>query len=129
VAVADEGYQFINWTGDVGTIVDVNAAKTTITVWDNYEITANFEEESLGEGCFIASAAYSTPVAEEIQILREFRDEYLLTNPLGRALVGLYYKVSPPIAEFITEYPVLKTIVRVGLLPAVAMSTIVINTT
>ena len=45
----------------MGTIVDVNAAKTTITVWDNYEITANFEEESSGEGCFIATAAYGTP--------------------------------------------------------------------
>ena len=61
MAVADEGYQFVNWTGDVGTIVDVDAAKTTITVRDNYEITPNFEEDSSGEGCFIATAAYGTP--------------------------------------------------------------------
>jgi hypothetical protein len=46
---------------------------------DNYFITANFWE---GDPCFIATAAYSTPMAEEIQILREFRDEYLLTNSL-----------------------------------------------
>ena len=81
------------------------------------------------EICFIATAAYGTPMAEEIQILREFRDEYLLTNPLGQALVGVYYRVSPPIAEFITEHPSLKPIVRAGLLPAVAMSTIAVNTT
>jgi hypothetical protein len=43
VAEADEGYQFVNWTGDVGTIADVNAA-TTIIMNDNYAITANFEE-------------------------------------------------------------------------------------
>ncbi|HUW44570.1 MAG TPA: CFI-box-CTERM domain-containing protein, partial [Dehalococcoidia bacterium] len=76
-----------------------------------------------------ATAAYGTPMAEEIQILREFRDEYLLTNPLGQVIVEVYYRVSPPIAEFITEHPSLKLIVRAGLLPAVAMSTIAINTT
>jgi len=79
--------------------------------------------------CFIATAAYGTPMAEDIQILREFRDEYLLTNPVGQALVDLYYRVSPPMAEFITEHPSLKPIVRAGLLPAVAMSTIAVNTT
>jgi hypothetical protein len=66
---------------------------------------------------------------QEIHILHQFRDEYMLTNPLGRALVDIYYRISPPIAEFITQHPVLKTIVRVGLLPAVAISTIVVNTT
>jgi preprotein translocase subunit YajC len=126
VAQAEEGYHFIEWTGAVGTIADVSAASTSITMNDNYFITANFWE---GDPCFIATAAYSTPMAEEIQILREFRDECMLTNPLGRALVDLYYKVSPPIAKFITGHPALKTIVRVGLLPAVAMSTVVVNNT
>jgi len=79
--------------------------------------------------CFIATAAYGTPMAEEVEVLREFRDKYLLTTPVGQALVDIYYKVSPPMAEFITEHPSLKSIVRVGLLPAVAMSTVVVNTT
>jgi hypothetical protein len=82
-----------------------------------------------GIGCFIATAAYGTPMAGEIEILREFRDEYLLNNPLGQALVDLYYRVSPPMAEFITEHPGLKPIVRAGLVPAVAMSAIAVNTT
>ena len=42
VAVPYPGYQFVNWTGDVGTIANVNAAITTITVDDDYSITANF---------------------------------------------------------------------------------------
>lgn len=79
--------------------------------------------------CFIATAAYGIPMAEEIQILREFRDEYLLTNPLGQVFVDFYYKVSPPVAEFITGHPSLKPIVRAGLVPVVAMSTVVVNTT
>jgi hypothetical protein len=77
--------------------------------------------------CFIATAAYGTPMAQEIQILRAFRDGYLLTNPLGRALVAFYYRTSPPIAQFITEHPSLKPIVRAMLVPALAMSTIVVN--
>ena len=79
-------------------------------------------------GCFIATAAYGTPMAEEIQILREFRDECLLTNPLGQALVEIYYRVSPPIAELISEHPSLKPIVRLGLFPVVVISAVIVNT-
>jgi len=42
-AAAASGYRFVNWTGDVGTIAQVNAASTTITVNADYSITANFE--------------------------------------------------------------------------------------
>jgi preprotein translocase subunit YajC len=44
VATPASGYKFVNWTGNVGTIVDVNSASTTITMNGNYSITANFEE-------------------------------------------------------------------------------------
>jgi hypothetical protein len=110
----------------VSTIADINAASTTITMDSSYSIIANFS--GTGSRCFIATAAYGTPMAEEIQILREFRDEYLLTNALGQALVNVYYRVSPPIAEFITEHPSLKPIVRAELVPAVAMSTVTVHT-
>jgi hypothetical protein len=126
VATPDVGYRFINWTGDAYTIADVDATETTIIMEGDYEVTANFEEH---RGCFIATAAYGTPMAEEIEILREFRDEYLLTNPVGQAFVDFYYRVSPPMVEFINEHPSLKPVVRVGLLPAVAISTVAVNTT
>jgi alpha-tubulin suppressor-like RCC1 family protein len=45
VAKPENGYRFVNWTGDVDTIANVNAAQTTITMNDNYSITANFEEK------------------------------------------------------------------------------------
>jgi hypothetical protein len=41
-AEAEQGYQFVNWTGDVGTIANINAATTTITMNGDYSITANF---------------------------------------------------------------------------------------
>jgi hypothetical protein len=42
VAEAEEGYQFVEWTGNVSTISDVNAAATNITMNGDYSITANF---------------------------------------------------------------------------------------
>jgi len=124
---ADTGYRFVNWTGDIATIA-CQCHSTTITMNGNYNVVANFAITSTNT-CFIATAAYGSPMAKEIEILREFRDEYLLTNPQGEALVDFYYKVSPPLAQFITENPSLKPIVRVGLLPAVAISAVAVNTT
>jgi TRAP-type C4-dicarboxylate transport system substrate-binding protein len=45
VATPDEYYHFVNWTGDVGTIADVDDATTTITVNGDYSIRATFELE------------------------------------------------------------------------------------
>jgi hypothetical protein len=126
MAEASSGYQFASWSGDVDAIADVNAATTTITMDSSYSVRADFRQTS--SPCCTATAAYGTPMAKEIGVLRQFRDEYLLTNALGRTLAGLYYRVSPPIAEFITEHPDLKPVVRAGLAPAVAMSTIAVNT-
>jgi hypothetical protein len=124
-AEPEEGYRFVTWIGDVAEIADVTAASTTITMSEDYSVTATFR---FGTGCFIATAAYGTPMAKEIEILREFRDGYMLTNLVGEALVDFYYRISPPVAEFITEHPNLGSLVRAGLAPAVAVSKIVVNT-
>ncbi len=217
VAEAEEGYHFVEWTGDVGTIADIYAATTTITMNGDYSITANFEEippspvyptvttqaatnittnsttlnmnytvgdfspvqvrfaykksadsawsytawvsktadgthaESLTGldsdttydfkaqlkyddtviegttlqfttdtpstppalgGCFIATAAYGTPTAEQIDVLREFRDIVLLESTAGSQFVALYYQLSPPVADFISGSSFLRTLVR-----------------
>jgi hypothetical protein len=67
-----------------------------------------------GGFCFIATAAYGTDTAKELDILREFRDTVLLPNSLGAKLVSFYYRTSPPIANFISQHEVLRTAVRVG---------------
>jgi len=64
--------------------------------------------------CFIATAAYGTDRAKELDILRGFRDNVLLPNSLGAKFVSLYYKTSPPIADFISQHEVIRTTVRVG---------------
>ena len=72
--------------------------------------------------CFIATAAYGTDTTEEINILREFRDVVLLPSGLGTEFVSLYYEVSPPIAEVISQHDFLRTAVRVAFIdPIVAI--------
>lgn len=111
-------WEFVNWTGDVSTVADVDSATTTITIVPDrdYEITANFqvksEEPPPTGGCFIATAVYGTSTARQLNVLREFRDVVLLNSTLGSRLVDLYYQVSPPIAEFIAEHGVVRTLVR-----------------
>jgi len=63
-------------------------------------------------GCFIATAAYGTSTAAEIDTLRLFRDEVLLESSLGSQLVEWYYQASPPVADFISKNSLLRTLVR-----------------
>ncbi|MFC1952598.1 FG-GAP-like repeat-containing protein [Chloroflexota bacterium] len=89
------------------------------SLWEDYHWSFTTE---LASGCFIATAAYGTDTAEEIQILRDYRDGVLLNNKLGAEFVRLYYQYSPPIADFISQCEVLRTIVREGIIdPIVAI--------
>jgi hypothetical protein len=63
-------------------------------------------------GCFVATAAYGTPSAEQINVLREFRDIVLLNSAVGSQSVGVYYQLSPPIADFIARSALLRILVR-----------------
>ena len=72
--------------------------------------------------CFIATAAYGSPLADEIWALRRFRDRYLMTNPAGRAFVDAYYSVGPHAADIIVEHPWMRTTTRVLLTPLVALA-------
>ena len=61
-------------------------------------------------------------MAQEINILKRFRENVLMTNSIGKTFVKIYYKVSPPIADFIAEHDSLRAMVRISLLPVVGVS-------
>ena len=75
-----------------------------------------------GGGCFIATAAYGSLVEPHVKILRDFRDRFLITNFAGKSFVSLYYKYSPPLADFIAKHDNLRTMVRITLFPLVGIS-------
>lgn len=76
-------------------------------------------ESDDGGGCFIATAAYGSYFMPKVKVLRNFRDDYLLTNSVGQYFVEQYYQYSPPIADYISEREWLKTGVRGALTPLV----------
>jgi len=75
-----------------------------------------------GGGCFIATAAFGSYAAPCVRILRKMRDRFLMKNSIGKSLVNLYYKYSPPLADFIANHDNVKIFVRLSLLPLVGIS-------
>jgi hypothetical protein len=70
-----------------------------------------------GGGCFIATAAYGSYLHPQVKLLRNFRDDYLLTSVPGRAFVAFYYRCSPPLADIIARHPILRALTRLALTP------------
>ena len=70
-----------------------------------------------GGGCFIATAAFGSPMEKHVRILQDFRDRRLLTNAPGRAFVKFYYEVSPAIAVKISQSATLRFATRAALMP------------
>jgi hypothetical protein len=65
--------------------------------------------------CFIATAAYGTPMAREINTLRRFRDSKMEPNSVGCYLIKLYYSTSPPLARVISRSKNMRAFVRMNL--------------
>lgn len=70
-------------------------------------------------GCFIATAAYGTTLAPELDTLRFFRDNTLAKSYTGRIFVSFYYRISPSVAAVVSKSNLLRGFVRAALMPIV----------
>jgi len=121
------GYSFGGWSGDASG----ETSPITIIMDSDKSIRADFWQDWGGGdgkdgiktgGCFIATAAYGSPLHPYVKILRNFRDTCLIPSEPGRAFVRLYYKYSPFAADLISKHKALKGVIRINLLPIIAIS-------
>ena len=80
------------------------------------------ESESDNGFCFIATVAYGSYEAPYVQVLRQFRDRYLLTHKMGRWAVTQYYAYSPPLAAWIADRDTWRRVARILLLPFIGFA-------
>jgi parallel beta-helix repeat protein len=101
---------------------DCDGEPRTIGFSSSTPIPFHYPDFGVDGGCFITTAAYGSALSNEVTVFRQFRDDYLLTNELGRAFVSAYYEYSPRLADYIAEHPMLRRIVRIGLYPILELS-------
>jgi hypothetical protein len=71
--------------------------------------------------CFIATAAYGSPLAREVVLLQNYRDDYLAQNPLGEKFIRAYYRLSPQFARWIRRSNILRFLTRCFLAPLILL--------
>ncbi len=77
-----------------------------------------------GGGCFVATAAFGSPLADEVSALSDFRDSFLAGSSFGRAFVSAYYRLSPAVSGVISDNSLLKSVIRLHLYPIIRIITL-----
>ena len=84
--------------------------------------------ESNGGGCLIATAAFGSEMAPQVQFLREIRDNTILQTKSGNVFMTgfnqFYYSFSPTVADYERESPVFKEAVKLTLTPLLTSLTL-----
>jgi parallel beta-helix repeat protein len=123
---ADNTYSF---TVKITDADNFNLSKSFAITIDAGQASGSSAEKGAGKTwCFIATAAYGSPLAPEVMTLRHFREEYLLTNSPGRWIVTQYYRNSPPLAQYISRHAWAKTTAQIILIPIIAYGWFMVST-
>lgn len=117
-ASAQGGSTFAGFGGGCSSSFTLNATMNCTATFNSNTPPPN-PQQPPADGCFIATAAYGSDMAREVQVLRQFRGERLMTSAAGRAFVRFYYRNSPPVADLIRESDGARAAVRASLLPMV----------
>ena len=84
-----------------------------------------------GGGCLIATATYGSEMSQQVQQLRELRDNQLLQTESGTAFMGMfndiYYSFSPTIADMEREHPMFKEAVKLAITPMISSLSLMKN--
>ncbi len=116
--------------GILFTPITAETVSFDIVVGEAYAQPINPYEEKSG-GCLIATAAYGSEMAPQVQLLREIRDNQLMNTESGKSFMNtfndIYYSFSPTIADMQRENPMFKEVVKLGLTPMLSSLAIMEN--
>ena len=121
----------LNSTGPHNDVVEEAVEETVVEEAVEETVVATQESEEEGGGCLIATAAYGSEMAPQVQLLREIRDNQLMNTESGSAFMSgfneMYYSFSPIIADMQRENPMFKEAVKLGLTPMLSSLAIMEN--
>ena len=118
----------LNFTGSGNNKIEIigtdylQGLNQTILI-ENDSSTENKSQDNAG-GCLIATAAFGSELAPQVQQLRELRDNQLLQTESGKLFMSsfndLYYSFSPTIADYERENPLFKEAVKIMITPIIS---------
>jgi len=127
---SDISFITLNFTGSGNSKIDIIATEylhemnLTSTEVPTEKLPTENKSTEKGGGCLIATAAYGSELAPQVQQLRELRDGKLLQTESGTSFMKsfnqFYYSFSPTVADWERESPVFKEAVQITLTPMIS---------
>ena len=91
---------------------------------ESENLTQTPQMSTEGGGCLIATAAYGSEMASQVQMLRELRDQQILQTNAGldfmKTFNSVYYVISPTIADWERENPLFRETVKIAITPMIS---------